>query len=803
VTGILHGVRVVDASEGPVAGLATMVLADFGADVVKVERPGGDPYRAQASAPLWLRGKKSVVADPQAAAGRATLRELALAADVFVTHWLPEDAAQHGVAHEALLAEHPGLVYCRVTAFGSSGPYARYAPYEAVVAAKVGRMLNFRGIPDRDGPVYAALQVATHAASQSAASGILAALEARDRDGAGQLVETSLLRGLLPYDMGGALGRQLGRRGRRAAAAVPAAESSAAGESARPMPSFNYHPVRCADGRWLQLGNLLPHLFVDFLKVSDLHQAVAQSGRPGLPQSWPEEAREAFRDHMLQHMQQRTAQDWQALFVADGGVASHPYQTTQQALDDPDVLANGHAVDVAGGRQLGLLGRFERTPGRVGTPAPAVGADDGRIAWTRGGRGTGHTGTGPAARPAGGTRRPPLDGFTVVEASTIIATPFAASMLADLGARVIKLEPLGGDPFRTMGGGVGAARVNTGKECIAVDLKRAEGQAIAQRLIDRADLVMHNYRPGVPERLGIDYATLSARNPRLVYLACNGYGPSGPGALRPSTHPIPGAALGGVLYQVGGPPDTGPMSLALVRETARRLMRANEVNPDPNTSVVACTLALLGLRARRVAGTGQEVFADMFGANAYANFDDFLRWPGKPERRLPDRDGYGIDPLWRLYRCREGWVFLGIANDVEWARLKHELGDASLPDAAASARADATTAARLQALFAARDAAAWEAALAPHGVGCVRADERPPTEFLFDDPQAQAEDLLVDALHPEWGAYRRHGAMVRFEATPAVLRGTSLTGQHTDALLEELGVGADERARLRAARVVA
>jgi len=810
----LAGTVVVDESRGPVAGLATMVLADFGAQVIKVEPPGGDPYRAQPSAPLWLRGKRSAVLDVRDAADRACLLALASRADVWVRGPEPDDA---GLSDDALMQANPRLIVGWVTAFGRSGPYAAYPAHEAIVAARAGRMLQFRGVPSRAGPVYAALQVATHAASQSLLSGVLAALHARARDGVGQVLETSLLRGLLAYDMGGVLlpqvDRWLASRGEPPLPPLP--------DPATAMPSLNYHPLRTRDGRWLQMGNLLPHLFLNFVRAVGLEAEYDALGETGPTSLWPEDKREHFRTLMLARLQERTLDDWQRVFVADGGIASHPYQDTQAALDDPDVVDNGHSVPLgADGRQLGLLANLTGTPGRVGGPAPTVGQHTAEVRaevqtevrTEVGAEVEANAAAGPApapstARPARGPRPPPLDGVTVVEAATIIAAPFAATLLADLGARVIKFEPPEGDPFRTMAPGLGAARVNTGKESIALDLKQPQAQRIAQRLLAQADVFIHNYRPGVPERLGLGYEQVAALNPRLVYLSANGYGPAGPGALRPSTHPIPGAALGGVLHQIGGAPDTGPIDDATLRETARRLMRANDVNPDPNTSLVICSAALLALAAQRRSGRGQQVFVDMFGTNAYANFDDCLRHPGKAPRVSPDRDGYGLGPLWRLYPCREGWVFVAIRDEAEWQRLRSRLGEAwpaGLPATLAAARADApATAAHLQALFAGGRAADWEARLAPHGVGCVQADSGLPEQFFVDDPQARAEALVTPATHPQWGAYLRHGAQVVLHGTPGVLRGTTLCGEHTDALLAELGVDAEERRALRAARVVA
>ena len=367
----------------------------------------------------------------------------------------------------------------------------------------------------------------------------------------------------------------------------------------------------------------------------------------------------------------------------------------------------------------------------------------------------------------------------MIESATIIAAPLGASMLADLGARVIKIEPPTGDPFRSMFHGFGASKCNAGKECICLDLKSPEGQRIAQSLAAKADIWIHNYRMGVPEKLGIGYEQLSAVNPDLVYISANGYGPMGPGAKRPSTHPIPGAALGGVVWQLGGlPPDDVELDNAGLRETSRKLLRANEVNPDPNTSMVVATTAVLGLAARRAHGRGQKIYVDMFGANAYANWDDFLHYQGKPERPALDQEGYGIGPLQRLYRCADGWILLMVVDDHEWELLCGELG-------LTVERDSADLEAVLERTFAAGDADDFEARLAPKGVGCVRADGLQPPAFFLEDAHCGIEELRVPAVHPDWGDYWRYGPMVRFSKGDDY-PGTGAMGGATIALLKEL-----------------
>ena len=768
--------RIVELGIGPVSGLATMMLADFGADVVKVVPRSGDPFAGMASWPLWSRGKRIVHADLRAADDVERLRRLiADSADAVLTTLNREQRQRIGLDAESL--GRSDLVLGVVSGFGEEGPYAGYPGYEPVVAAKSGRMLAFAGVADRDGPNYAALQVGSHATAQSAATAILAGLMGREACGHGFSFDTSLLRGMMPYEMGIMAMAQLWDKGILERPKVSR-------DRTKSMPTLNYHPVRTKDGKWLQLGNLLPHLLANFFRTAGFDDHLREDKYQGDPLRWPRPVLEEFRDVLFEHMQTKTLAEWTRLFVADGGVVSHPYQTTQDALQDPDVLANGHVVERGGTRQLGLVANLTGMPGEVGGAARNVAFDDIEA----------HPRPANQRQPAPAPRKP-LAGVTVVESATIIAAPLGASVLADLGARVIKLEPLGGDPFRSMFHGFGASKCNAGKESICLDLKSVEGQQIARSLAAKADIWIHNYRVGVPEKLGIGYEELSALNPRLVYVSANGYGPAGPGAKRPSTHPIPGAALGGVVWQLGGlPPEDVEQNPDELRETARKLLRANEVNPDPNTSMVVATAALLGLAARQAHGGGQKIYVDMFGANAYANWDDFLAYDGKPERPPVDAEGLGIGPLQRLYRCRDGWVFVMVVGDDEWRTLRRELG-------LVVERDDDALGAALEAVFAAGDADDFERRLAPKGIGCVRADGAAPPDFFLNDPHCRIEELAVPATHPDWGDYYRNGPMARF-SNGDDYRGASAMGDSTRALLEELGYSAAEIDELVASRKV-
>lgn len=737
-----------------------MVLADFGAQVIWFEYGQSErEYR------VWHRGKLRVSVNLAAAGGNACedaakIRQHILAsADVFLTDLSAAALLRLGLNWSSLEPLRPDLIQGQISSFGEDNKYShlaangeRLAADESLVAAAIGRMMVFEGVAERPGPVYPALKVGTHGASQAMLGGILAQLFRRTENGHGQLLRSNMLSALTAYDLVGLGASQVDP------SPVPDTDPHAV------LPMLNYQPVQCADGRWLQLGNLLPHLQANFLKAVGLEDVLEEV--KSLEEPFSEAVVEDLRRRICLQMQTRTQQQWMDLFLADGGVAGHPYQSTQEALLDADIVANGHSDATVGLTQLGLLGDFTATPGQVAGAPEAISMAALELKNL------------PNVAPIDASKtkaKLPLAGVTIVEAAAIIASPFGASMLADLGARVIKIEPIEGDPFRVMAFGLGAARCNTNKESIALNLKSAEGQKIAQSLIAKADLFIHNYRPGVPERLGLDYASLSDRNPQLVYMSVNGYGPNGPGVLRPSTHPIPGAALGGVLYQFGQLPSQLQAYPELL-ETSRRLFRANEVNPDPNTSFVVASAATMGLLAARRLGKGQIVYLDMFGANAYANFDDFLLQAESSSRGALDKDYLGKGPYHQLYPCKEGWLFVGLSSEAEQRQFHEVVGEfADLRNLSSQA---------------------WEQLLLPLGLGCIQADG-PMPGVRIQAEHFVASELAVPFTHPLHGSGLRHGAMSEWPQLQRTLQGPCELGDSTDALMSELGFTGPEIVQLR------
>ncbi len=253
-----------------------------------------------------------------------------------------------------------------------------------------------------------------------------------------------------------------------------------------------------------------------------------------------------LRAMVMKRVAERLWKEWQARFAGDDNVTAEPLTWPGAALNHPQLIHTGDSAqvvdeEVGSLRWLGPLISCSATPARV----PAVPARPADLDGPKGWLSRSEPSTIESQLPAA----PLLSGVTVLEMATWIATPMAAALLAELGARVIKIEPFEGDPMR-LSGPAGLKCVQ-GKESIILDLKAAEGRQIVHRLAERADVVVHNYRPGVPERLGIDYKTLRALNPRLVYLYAASYGSTGPMSARPAFHVTAGAVCGGALAQSG------------------------------------------------------------------------------------------------------------------------------------------------------------------------------------------------------------------------------------------------------------
>jgi crotonobetainyl-CoA:carnitine CoA-transferase CaiB-like acyl-CoA transferase len=559
--------------------------------------------------------------------------------------------------------------------------------------------------------------------------------------------------------------------------------------------------VETADGRWLVHSHTEPHFFPAWIDAIGMQWIREDPRYQGAPHKFSDDAdRVALTELLKARMKEKTATEWLDAYIANGNVCGDMVQTTQDALRHRQSVAADLVVTIEDPEvgpilQIGPLAQISNAPALVGSPAPTAGQHDAEILG-------GQLQAYPRKTPVDATMARPLEGVTIVEAAYYYATPFATALLAELGARIIKIEPLRGDPYRSLAnagrgdpvlnlGHNNMVRAMQGKESISLNLKSAEGKRILRGLIEQADVFIHCFRKGVPESLGIDEASLRAIKPDIVYHYGASYGSVGPYSRQPAIDPIIAAYAGTTAHQAGR--GNAPLS---------------ETGADPVAATGHASAMLLGLFARDRTGLGQTVESAMIISNIYHNYEDALDYAGKPERAEPDAYQFGLNALYRLYETalptagtvfaphenpNARWIFLAAQSDEEFAGLCAVAGRGDLAsDSRFVTRADRLAnddalASELVALFQTRPASEWQDSLLAAGVGCMQADRMSNFAFLYKDEQAVANGFTVMTEHPSIGRYWRHAPLLQFSATPGLVTCTSVQGEYTRRLLAELG----------------
>ncbi len=833
MSGACDGLRVVDFSTWMAGPLATMVLADNGADVVKVEPPGGDPARCLPAFQTWNRRKRSAVLHLKTAEGRQQAERLLADADVVVTSFRPGVAERLGIGYERVRELNPRAVYAAVTGYGESGRRAGLKGYDALVTAKSGRMMMFERVADRPGPAYPALPCASYAAAMLTVQGVLAALHRRRATGLGQKVSVSLLAALMPFDLIMWIGWQL--RGQDIEAEGQPApmilqklmgerQMLGAGRPQQPgaydprqlhrpgvrVPRPNYLTAVTRDGVWLQFANTIDRLCVAQMTALDLLDLYGQERYAKLPAVFTEDDAEDLWEMVLERVRSKTYDEWAAIFDRHEDLAVERIRWPLESMEHRQVVHNGHIAEVPGldGRptlQPGPLVRFSESEPSIGRRAPHLGE------YTQGLLSAFDGSQGPVVRPAvAPAAQAPLSGITIVDFSAWIAAPYATTVLANLGARVIKVEPVGGEMSRYSTGGLLSFPMTQGKESIALDLKRPEGLEIVRRLVVHAGMLVHNFRAGVPERLGIDYESCRRLNPKLIYLNAASYGDSGPDCRRPAFFATAAAIGGNQMRQVGEGhplPNSQDLDIDQLKLEAWRLLKAAEGNADPIAALGAATALLLGLHSRDKTGRGQSLLTTMICSDIYANSDETIDCEGRPPSPRLDEGLYGLGPLYRLYEAAEGWVFLACLRREEWGAFCEAVARPELAPRWESAWHGASPeamelASLLSDLFRSRTADEWEELMARRDVPLVAVETRDPGRFNILDEEMRALGYAVPVESPVHGAYWRHGALQQFSSDGLILGPWEPLGGHTRPILSELGYGPEEIEKLIEDRVV-
>jgi crotonobetainyl-CoA:carnitine CoA-transferase CaiB-like acyl-CoA transferase len=396
----------------------------------------------------------------------------------------------------------------------------------------------------------------------------------------------------------------------------------------------------------------------------------------------------------------------------------------------------------------------------------------------------------------GATRRPlPLRHLRVLDLSQVMAGPFCGMMLGDMGADVVKIEPPGaGDQTRRAMGfklkgsdSMGFINMNRNKRSMVLNLKSPAGREVFYELVKTADVVIENYRPGVAARLGIDYATLRAINPKIIYASISGFGQTGPWSQRPGFDLIAQAMSG--IMSITGDPDGPPAKSGV-----------------PVADIGAALFALYGILSayigRLETGEGQHIDASLFEAGiAFAIWDISEFWgTGK----IPQKLGTGnrMSAPYQAVRASDDYFVMGANNDKLWRGLC-ELIDRMdlLKDPRFTTIADRLAnrlvlIEELEKVFTTRQADYWVeqllAAGIPAGPICNYAQ-------ALDNDHVRQRNMVMEIDHPIEGKVRSIGFPVKLSGTPQQLRmAPPLLGADTEEILAELGMGPEALEKYRA-----
>jgi crotonobetainyl-CoA:carnitine CoA-transferase CaiB-like acyl-CoA transferase len=726
----LSDITVLDLGVGLAAALVAKFLAQAGAEVVRLEPPGGDPFADLYPAHRVWRARASTeqIAGPK----DKRVLELLSKADVCICGGEDYPGLEWRFDAATMQAGHPRLVVLDLSAYPPGHPSPGPAA-EVLLQAASG--IAFEHYAER--PLFWAFQPASYGAALQALVGVLAALYSRGRDDRGQRVSVSLYEGALTW----ALGFWHDASEPKAAFHVEIPKD--------PCPLI----FCCRDGEYIQLvmgsagskGRLYR-----LLEIDDPSVGPNDSGVPTLAHGprkfWGDV--DVLAPHIARH---DSGPLLERLWAAN--IGADRILEPGANWDDPQVRNNGIIDTAPDGSRL------------VGLPL-------------RGGL----RGDSAALPGAVGTARGPLSGIRVLDFGIVVAGPVAAVPLADLGAEVIKIEAIELEHFRSVYRIFASA--NRGKRSIAINLKSEAGREIAQRLIRSASVVMNNFRPGVAARLGLDEQTVRALNPHSVVLETSGYGSDGPNARRTGLDMI-FQALCGHEIRAGGQGNPPLWFRAPIVDYTCGLLGS-----------IGSLLALL--RVRR--GGGALVQTDLLGAGLYL-MSDLVEHPDGQFIGVRALNGQqtGLHPAEAFYEARDGWIAIAARGDAMAWRLAQAFGLASQMGP-------------IPAHWNAAEAGHIAAACRPHTVEELLARLQQADVWTVRckrDGQTMLDESALDALvfrghNAVHGNMRQLGALFRLSATtPSAPPVIPEHGEHTRAILEELGYSTAQIESLYAKGVVA
>jgi crotonobetainyl-CoA:carnitine CoA-transferase CaiB-like acyl-CoA transferase len=728
---LLHDVRIIELCDAEGPSLAAQLLAECGADVIRIEPPGGSAARREPGFAVRNRSKRCMTLElPRE---RATLDRLLATADVLLHDRTPAQARAEHLDDAAIAARFPHLIISNVTGMPQGHPEQEMPAIDALVLARGGVFDTLRA-QRRDGPAYLRFPLGQQCAAWLTAIGILARLHVRKVGGGAGAVRTSLLQGaLVPLLMH-----------------WHRAEHPTDALTPPPKDMVNVL-VQCADGKWLHIMSPVDHCPSVKVVLDELGEAALADARA---RNQPYLANLPLFPLYADIFRRRGSREWlEELWAHDVAVeAAAPFG---QLYFDEQSRINDYVIEVDDpqwGRVLQPGTPLSITPpAGLRWPLRPAGADTDAIL-----RELDTAPRVPEAAPASRQLARPLEGLKVLDLGNFLAGPLAALLLADLGATVIKLEATAGDPMRWVEWAFSGAQ--RGKRCIAVDLKNPASRPIVERLVRWADIVHHNLRMPAAEKLGLDYASLRAINPRIVYCHVSAYGPRGPRKDWPGYDQMMQSSAGWEVACAGE---------GNIPQWVRLGMT------DHLCALSSLLATMVALHERDRSGEGQFVSASLLGATALTLAETMARPDGSMlDVAQLDAQQCGVSPRQRMHRCRDGWISLVAPDAATLQRFAQSCGAAD-----ASALTDTLlTLSQVDAIARAGAAGACATRVVTAG------------EHFLDDPDYQRLGLTASYPHPVYGRFEQIGAFWHFPDMPTRIEsGPPTVGQHTTQILGELG----------------
>jgi formyl-CoA transferase len=379
-----------------------------------------------------------------------------------------------------------------------------------------------------------------------------------------------------------------------------------------------------------------------------------------------------------------------------------------------------------------------------------------------------------------------LDGVRVLDVTQVMAGPYCAMQLCDMGADVIKVEPPDGDSTRRMAGAVGTDSaafnaVNRGKRGIVLNLKSPAGRDALIRIARRSDILIENYRPGVMHTLGLGYEALSADHPGLIYASISGYGQTGPDREKGGFDLVAQGVTG--LMSITGEPGGPPVKVGVPIT-------------DLGAALFATSAILAALYHRSRSGLGQYIDTSLVDAGVAMSVWEATEYFDSNTAPEPMGSAHRMSAPYQAIRCADGYLTIAAANDRLFRRLcelldrSEWLGDPGYADDTHRVKNRARLAREIEAVMIQRPRSHWLELFEANGIPCGPINSYAQ---VFDDRHVRARQLVTETDHPTLGPLRTLGAPVKMSLTPAIAgRPAPLLGQHTREVLLEVGYSDEE-----------